>query len=96
MRRWFMWIPVLMVASLLFWTLALALGGMSLMYPDRLDWPEGDFKCQRLPEDYYRELYYDTAGPVRTAAIAFACAPRNSISPPPPKATSTTSSNTWP
>ena len=36
MRRWFMWIPVLMVASMLFWTVALALGGMSLMAADRL------------------------------------------------------------
>jgi hypothetical protein len=31
-----MWIPVLMVASMLFWTVALALGGMSLMAADRL------------------------------------------------------------
>ena len=31
MRRWFMWIPVLMVASLLFWTLALSLGGTRLL-----------------------------------------------------------------
>jgi hypothetical protein len=36
MRRWFMWIPVLMVASLLFWTLALALGGMSLMAANKV------------------------------------------------------------
>jgi hypothetical protein len=31
-----MWIPVLMVASMLFWTVALALGGMSLMAADKL------------------------------------------------------------
>ncbi|HVR62762.1 MAG TPA: hypothetical protein VMU50_12745 [Polyangia bacterium] len=36
MRRWFMWIPVLMVASLLFWTVALALGGMSLMAANKI------------------------------------------------------------
>jgi hypothetical protein len=30
-RRWLVWIPVLMVASLLYWTVALGLGGMSLM-----------------------------------------------------------------
>ena len=30
-RRWLVWVPVLMVASLLYWTVALGLGGMSLM-----------------------------------------------------------------
>jgi hypothetical protein len=30
-RRWLVWIPVLMMASLLYWTVALGLGGMSLM-----------------------------------------------------------------
>ena len=30
-RRWLVWIPVLMVASLMYWTVALGLGGMSLM-----------------------------------------------------------------
>ena len=30
MRKWAIWIPVLMVASLLYWTVALGLGGLSL------------------------------------------------------------------
>jgi hypothetical protein len=31
MRRWLLWIPILMVASLVYWTVALGLGGVSLM-----------------------------------------------------------------
>jgi hypothetical protein len=31
LRRWLVWVPVLMVASLFYWTVALGLGGMSLM-----------------------------------------------------------------
>jgi hypothetical protein len=31
MRKWAIWIPVLMVASLLYWTVALGLGGLSLI-----------------------------------------------------------------
>jgi hypothetical protein len=31
MRRWFLWAPVVMVASMLYWTVALGLGGLSLM-----------------------------------------------------------------
>ena len=31
MRRWYMWVPVVVVASLLYWTVALGLGGLSLM-----------------------------------------------------------------
>src|SRR5262245_19790629 len=31
MRRWMLWIPDLMVASLFYWTLTLGLGGLSLM-----------------------------------------------------------------
>ncbi len=30
-RRWLVWIPVLMVSSMLYWTVALGLGGTSLM-----------------------------------------------------------------
>jgi hypothetical protein len=30
-RKWLVWVPVLMVASLLYWTVALGLGGISLM-----------------------------------------------------------------
>lgn len=31
MRRWYIWVPVVMVASLFYWTVALGLGGLSLM-----------------------------------------------------------------
>jgi hypothetical protein len=31
MGRWLVWIPILMVAALLYWTVALGLGGLSLM-----------------------------------------------------------------
>jgi hypothetical protein len=31
MRRWLVWIPILMIASLVYWTVALGLGGLSLM-----------------------------------------------------------------
>ena len=31
MRRWYLWVPVVMVASLMYWTVALGLGGLSLM-----------------------------------------------------------------
>jgi len=30
MRRWMLWFPVLMIGSLVYWTLALSLGGLSL------------------------------------------------------------------
>jgi hypothetical protein len=31
MRKWVMWVPVLMVGALLYWTLALSFGGLSLL-----------------------------------------------------------------
>ena len=37
MRKWAIWIPVLMVASLLYWTVALGLGGLSLFAVTALD-----------------------------------------------------------
>jgi hypothetical protein len=40
-RRWLVWIPVLMVASLLYWTVALGLGGMSLMAVSALSQDQG-------------------------------------------------------
>jgi len=45
MRRWFMWIPVLMVASLLFWTLALSLGVLSLRATNQLSLTESPWPC---------------------------------------------------
>jgi hypothetical protein len=31
MRKWAIWIPMLMIGSMLYWTLALSFGGLSLM-----------------------------------------------------------------
>jgi hypothetical protein len=48
LRRWLVWIPVLMVASLLYWTVALGLGGMSLMAVSALS-QEHDSQLFTLP-----------------------------------------------
>src|SRR5262250_836218 len=45
------------------------LGGMILLYLDRLNWREGNPECKKEPEEYFKKLYYDTAGPIRTAFI---------------------------
>jgi predicted TIM-barrel fold metal-dependent hydrolase len=45
------------------------LGGMILLYLDRLNWREGNPECKREPEEYFKEIYYDTAGPIRAAFI---------------------------
>jgi 2,3-dihydroxybenzoate decarboxylase len=45
------------------------LGGMILLYLDRLNWREGNPECQREPEAYFKKIYYDTAGPIRAAFI---------------------------
>jgi predicted TIM-barrel fold metal-dependent hydrolase len=49
------------------------LGGMILLYLDRLNWREGKPGCQLEPEEYFKKIYYDTAGPIRTAFIKLAC-----------------------
>ena len=49
------------------------LGGMTLMYLDRLNWVEGNIECSGIPEDHFKKLYFDIAGPVRAAAIRFVC-----------------------
>lgn len=49
------------------------LGGMTLMYLDRLNWVEGNYECSCAPEDHFKKIYYDIAGPVRAAAIRFVC-----------------------
>ncbi len=49
------------------------LGGMTLMYLDRINWLEGNPECAGTPEDYFKKIYYDIAGPVRAAAIKFVC-----------------------
>jgi hypothetical protein len=41
MRTWLVWIPVLMVGSLIYWTVALGLGGMSLMEVSSLSVNDG-------------------------------------------------------
>jgi predicted TIM-barrel fold metal-dependent hydrolase len=53
--------------------IAAHLGGMILLYLDRLNWREGNPECKLEPEHYFRRLYYDTAGPIRTAFIKLAC-----------------------
>jgi predicted TIM-barrel fold metal-dependent hydrolase len=45
------------------------LGGMILLYLDRLNWREGNPECQQEPEAYFKKIYYDTAGPIRAAFI---------------------------
>ncbi len=45
------------------------LGGMILLYLDRLNWREGDPECKQEPEEYFKKIYYDTAGPIRAAFI---------------------------
>src|SRR5438270_822051 len=40
-RYWVVWLPFLMVASLLYWTVALGLGGMSLMAVSALSGNDG-------------------------------------------------------
>ncbi|HEY7560322.1 MAG TPA: amidohydrolase family protein [Candidatus Binatia bacterium] len=45
------------------------LGGMILLYPDRLNWREGNIECQEEPEVYFKKIYYDTAGPIRAPFI---------------------------
>jgi len=45
------------------------LGGMILLYLDRLNWREGDPECKEEPEYYFKKIYYDTAGPIRAAFI---------------------------
>lgn len=49
------------------------LGGMILNYLDRLNWREGDLECKEDPETYFKKIYYDTAGPVRTPFLKMAC-----------------------
>jgi predicted TIM-barrel fold metal-dependent hydrolase len=48
------------------------LGGMILLYLDRLNWREGNPICKEEPEEYFRKIYYDTAGPIRAAFIKLA------------------------
>jgi aminocarboxymuconate-semialdehyde decarboxylase len=45
------------------------LGGMILLYLDRLNWREGQPQCKEEPESYFKKIYYDTAGPIRAAFI---------------------------
>jgi aminocarboxymuconate-semialdehyde decarboxylase len=47
------------------------LGGMILLYLDRLNWREGNPVCKDEPESYFKKLFYDTAGPIRAEFIKF-------------------------
>jgi 6-methylsalicylate decarboxylase len=49
------------------------LGGMTLLYLDRLNWREGELDCKLEPEKYLKKIYYDTAGPIRASFIKLAC-----------------------
>lgn len=53
--------------------IAAHLGGMILIYLDRLNWREGNPECRLEPEEYFKRIYYDTAGPIRTAFIKLVC-----------------------
>jgi len=53
--------------------IAAHLGGMILLYLDRLNWREGRPECVLQPEDYFKKIYYDTAGPIRAAFLKLAC-----------------------
>src|SRR6266478_129532 len=45
------------------------LAGMILLYLDRLNWREGNPECKQEPEEYFKKIFYDTAGPIRAAFI---------------------------
>ena len=53
--------------------IAAHLGGMILVYPDRLNWREGKVECKLDPEAYFKKIYYDTAGPIRASFVKLAC-----------------------
>jgi predicted TIM-barrel fold metal-dependent hydrolase len=44
---------------------------MTLLYLDRINWWEGNPECLGTPEEYFKKIYYDVAGPVRSPAIRF-------------------------
>jgi len=52
--------------------IAAHLGGMLLLYLDRLNWREGNPECRLEPEHYFKRIYYDTAGPIRASFIKLA------------------------
>ena len=49
-NRWLVWIPVMMVAALLYWTVALGLGGLSLMAVSTLSAGAALEDAEQLPE----------------------------------------------
>jgi len=53
--------------------IAAHLGGMTLIYLDRINWQEGNPECARIPEEYFKKIFYDIAGPVRAPAIRCVC-----------------------
>ncbi len=44
-------------------------GGLIIPFVLMLNWREGNPECKQEPEEYFKKLYYDTAGPIRTAFV---------------------------
>jgi hypothetical protein len=56
MRKLILWVPVLMVGSLLYWTIALNFGGLSLLALSSLAIPADDPLVDRLDHDSYQPI----------------------------------------
>lgn len=56
MRKLILWVPVLMVGSLLYWTIALNFGGLSLLALSSFAMPAEDPLADRLDRDSYQPI----------------------------------------
>jgi hypothetical protein len=56
MRKLILWVPVLMVGSLLYWTIALNFGGLSLLALSSFAIPADDPLVDRLDHDSYQPI----------------------------------------
>jgi hypothetical protein len=56
MRKLILWVPVLMVGSLLYWTIALNFGGLSLLALSSFAIPADDPLVDRLERDSYQPI----------------------------------------
>jgi len=56
MRKLILWIPVLMVGSLMYWTVALNFGGMSLVALSSCVLPGEDLGAVAIPRDSYQVI----------------------------------------
>jgi hypothetical protein len=63
-NRWLVWIPVLMVASLLYWTVALGLGGLSLMAVSALSGATVVEDAEGAPDPTVTDTVPGTADPI--------------------------------